>query len=148
MHCRGCMQKKNCMTRLWKSKQKCRWNTFEKWNKAKQVELFSVFFTPEVIYARHQINWHLQFTSWEIFLYLVEMECVGGSWDWDMANWQREINSVPGKLVSNHEDLLFFLNLSDLGGGLTLVFFQVKLQDYRLMGIPTECKRKSLKDVI
>ena len=40
---------------------------------------YSVFFTPKVIYARHQINWHLQFTSWEIFLYLVEMECVGGS---------------------------------------------------------------------
>ena len=83
-----------------------------------------MFFTPKVIYARHQINWHLQFTSWEIFLYLVEMECVGGSWDWDMANWQREINSVPGKLVSNHEDLLFFLNLSNLGGELTLVFFK------------------------
>ena len=87
-----------------------------------RLRLFSVFYI-KVIYARHQINWHLQFTSWEIFLYLVEMECVGGSWDWDMANWQWEINSVPGKLVSNHEDLLFFLNLSNLGGGLNLVFF-------------------------
>ena len=117
------------------TKQKCRRNTFEKWNKASKASGgYSVFFTPKVIYARHQINWHLQFTSWEIFLYLVEMECVGGSWDWDMANWQREINSVPGKLVSNHEDLLFFLIFPTWEVSWLLFFFQVKLQESRLLG--------------